>query len=174
MSAPSNERLAGQRALLRFLQRQNRISTTDMLRIEEALQYSAGATVHELLEREGLMSEKDLAVLLANTLRLRLIDLTSFPLDPQVARELKESIAIRYEVVPIKIENGTIEVVTANPLDLDGLKAVEFATGKRVQAVVATQVEVRDALAHAYLLQESLEQFLQHVPDEESVTLNEM
>ena len=69
MTAPTNERLAGQRALLRFLQRQNRISTTDMLRIEEALQYSAGATVHELLERENLMTEKDLALLLANTLR---------------------------------------------------------------------------------------------------------
>ena len=174
MTAPTNERLAGQKALLRFLQRQNRISTTDMLRIEEALQYSAGATVHELLEREGIMSEKDLALLLATTLRLRLIDLTSFPLDPQIARELKEGIAVRYEVVPIRIEGGTIEVVTANPLDLDGLKAVEFATGKRVTAVVATQVEVRDALAHAYRLQESLEQFLQHVPDEGSVTLNEL
>jgi type IV pilus assembly protein PilB len=173
MTAPTNERSAGQRALLRFLQRQNRISTADMLRIEEALQFSAGATVHELLEREGIMTEKDLALLLANTLRLRLIDLTSYPLDPQIARELKEQIAVRYEVVPIRIEQGTIEVATANPLDLDGLKAVEFATGKRVQAVVATQVEVRDALAHAYRLQESLEQFLQHVPDEGSVTLSE-
>ena len=43
-----------------------------------------------------------------------------------------------------------------------------------MQAVVATQVEVRDALAHAYRLQESLEQFLQHVPDEGSVTLSEV
>ena len=58
MTAPANERVAGQKALLRFLQRQNRISTTDMLRIEEALQYTAGATVHELLEREGLIERE--------------------------------------------------------------------------------------------------------------------
>ncbi len=64
--------------------------------------------------------------------------------------------------------------MTANPLDLDALKAVEFATGKRVQAVVATHVEVKDALAHTYRLQESLEQFLQLVPASESLVVNEL
>ena len=47
------------------------------------------------------------------------------------------------------------------------------ATGKRVQAVVATRPEINDALAHVYRLQESLDQFLQHVPDE-SLTINEL
>jgi hypothetical protein len=31
--------------------------------------------------------------------------------------------------VPIRVQGGTIEVATANPLDMDALKAVEFATG---------------------------------------------
>jgi type II secretory ATPase GspE/PulE/Tfp pilus assembly ATPase PilB-like protein len=130
--------------------------------------------VHDVLEREGIISQKDLALLLAETLRLRIVDLTTYPLDANVTRELKETIATRYEVVPIGIDERTIEVVTANPLDLDGLKAVEFATGKRVQAVVATHVEVKDALAHTYRLQESLEQFLQLVPAGESLVVNEL
>jgi type IV pilus assembly protein PilB len=167
------DRAAGQHALARFLQREGRLSATDAARLEEASQ-AENLSLHELLEREGLITEKDLAVLLATTLRLRLIDLTTYPLDPQVARELKETVAARYELVPVKIDEGTIEVATANPLDIDALKAVEFATGKRAVAVVATRVEVLDALAHAYRLQESLEQFLQHVPNNDSVTLNEL
>lgn len=172
MTAP--QRITGDRALLRFLARQGRITAEDVARVEKLLAEQADATVHDVLERENIISQKDLATLLANTLRLRSIDLTSFPLDANVTRELKENIATRYEVVPIAVDDRSIEVVTANPLDLEGLKAVEFATGKRVQAVVATHVEVQDALKHTYRLQESLEQFLQLVPAGEALVVNEL
>ncbi len=171
MSTP--ERASGARALLRFLVRQGRLGNDDVARIE-GLAQEAGVAVHDVLEREAIIGQKDLALLLAETLRLRMVDLTTFPLDANITRELKETIATRYEVVPIGVDERSIEVVTSNPLDLDGLKAVEFATGKRVQAVVATHVEVRDALAHTYRLQESLEQFLQLVPAGESLVVNEL
>ena len=167
------QRLTEQRALLHFLQRDKRLSAGEVAQMEEFAK-SERISVHEALERQGVISEKELATLLASTLRLSLIDLTSFPLDSQVVRALKESVAIKYEVVPIRMDTGTIEVATANPLDLDALKAVEFATGKRVQALVATRLEVRDALAHAYRLQESLEQFLNNVPTQASLTLTEL
>ena len=165
--------MSGDRALLRFLARQGRISADDATRVEKLLE-EPGTTAHDVLERESIISQKDLATLLANTLRLRIIDLTTYPLDANVTRELKETIATRYEVVPIAIDERSIEVATANPLDLEGLKAVEFATGKRVQAVVATHVEVKDALAHTYRLQESLEQFLNLVPAGEQLVVNEL
>ncbi len=171
MSGP--DRKDGARALLRFLARQGRLGNDDVARVEEMLS-DATLTVHDALEREGLLAQKDLALLLAETLRLKIVDLTTYPLDANVTRLLKETIATRYEVVPIAIHDRTIEVATANPLDLDGLKAVEFATGLRVQAVVATHIEVKDALAHTYRLQESLEQFLQLVPASESLVVNEL
>src|SRR6185369_14170275 len=171
MTGPS--RTTGNRALLRFLTRQGRITNEDAARVEEFLA-DLGLTVHDVLEREGLIGHKELARLLAETLRLKIVDLTTYPLDANVTRELKEAIATRYGIVPMRVDDRTIEVATANPLDLDGLKAVEFATGKRVQAVVATHVEVKDALAHTYRLQESLEQFLQLVPAGESLVVNEL
>ncbi|MEB2285425.1 MAG: hypothetical protein B6D46_01160 [Polyangiaceae bacterium UTPRO1] len=170
MSTP--ERLDGARALLRFLARQGRLGGEDVARVEGLI--ADGSPVHAVLEREELIGQKDLALLLAETLRLRIVDLTTYPLDANVTRELKEAIATRYEVVPIGLDAHTIEVATANPLDLDGLKAVEFATGKRAQPVVATHDEVKDALAHTYRLQESLEQFLQLVPAGESLVVNEL
>ncbi|HEY2387783.1 MAG TPA: ATPase, T2SS/T4P/T4SS family [Candidatus Binatia bacterium] len=172
MSTPASKRSNGIRALLRLLQKEGKVAADSVDRIAQEAD-EKGVAVSELLEREGILTEKDLAVLLATTLRLRIIDLTSYPFDPGLSRELKEAVAIRYNVVPIRIDERTIEVATANPLDIDALKAVEFATGKRVQAVVATRPEISDALTHVYRLQESLDQFLQHVPDE-SLTVNEL
>ncbi|MBI3768144.1 MAG: Flp pilus assembly complex ATPase component TadA [Deltaproteobacteria bacterium] len=172
MSTPASKPTEGRRALLRCLQREGKIAAEDVARLEKDAQEKS-VSVAEVLEAEGIITEKDLAVFLATTLRLRLIDLTSYPFDPQMARELKEPIATRYNVVPIRLDEHSIEVATANPLDIEALKAVEFATGKRVHALIATRQEVHDALAHVYRLQESLDQFLQHVPDE-SVTLNEL
>jgi type IV pilus assembly protein PilB len=172
MSTPQVRSSEAQHALLRFVQREGKVAAGDFVRLE-AVAAEKSISIAEVLEAEGIITEKDLAVLLATTLRLRLIDLTSYPFDPQLSRELKESTATRYELVPIRVEERAIEIATANPLDLDAVKAVEFATGKRVQLVVATRQEVRDALGHVYRLQESLDQFLQHVPDEQ-VTLNEL
>jgi type IV pilus assembly protein PilB len=168
----SPEHKAGQQALVHFLQRQGRLSAEEVALVEKAR--GEGQTVHEALEHAGIMPEKELALFLATALNLRTIDLTTYPLDAEVAREIKEGIATRYAVLPVHVEDGSIDVATANPLDIDALKAVEFATGKRVQALVATETGVRDATAHAYNLQESLEQFLQHVPDNESLTVAEL
>src|SRR5262245_29666885 len=169
----ASERLSGRRALLRFLQHHDKISAADALRLEELAQQSE-LSIHEVLESEGVVTERDLALLLANALRLKLIDLASFPLDTQVARALKEAVATKYEVIPIRLDEGVIEVVTANPLDHEALKAVEFNTGRRALASVATRVEVHDALAHAYRLQESLEEFLQGVSDDEPIAATQL
>jgi type IV pilus assembly protein PilB len=165
--------VGGHRALLRFLQRHEKLSAADAARLEAQLQ-QGGASLPELLEREEVIGERDLAYLLADTLRLKLLDLASFPVDSSVARVLKESVATQYEVLPIRVEAGIVEVATANPLDHEALRAVEFNTGRRVLASVATRTEIVDALAHAYRLQESLEQFLQGVPDEEPIAATQL
>ena len=164
---------AGQRALLRFLHKHGTIAADDHVRFEQ-LAGADPAALPEVLEREGVITERNLATLLSTTLRMRVIDLAAFPLDQQVARCLRESIATKYEVVPVALEDGTVEVAMVNPLDQEALKAIEFNTGRRVRAAVATRQEIRDALAHCYRLQESLDQFLQNIPDEGKVAITDL
>jgi type IV pilus assembly protein PilB len=139
------------------------LTAADALRLEQVVSRD-DAGISEILEREGVIEERDLAVLLADSLRLPLLDMTSIAVDPQLTRLVKEGLATKYQVVPVRLEDGVITVATTNPLDLDALRAVEFATGKRTQAAVATRTELRDALTHAYRLEESLDQFLRNVP----------
>ncbi len=160
------ELTSGQQALLRFLVRQSVVTAEHAARAEELCR-NEGLAVPEALERQGVMNDRELAERLAPALRLRLVDLVASTLDPTVTRLVKESLASRYEIVPVRVDGSRLDVATANPLDLEAIKAVEFATGKRVQFVLASRTEVRDAIAHTYRLEESLEQFLQNVPDPE-------
>jgi type IV pilus assembly protein PilB len=162
-----------QRALLRFLQRHGTLPPADQPRLEK-LTDSEGCTLPELLEREGVITERDLATLLSTTLRVPVIDLAAFPLDQQIARVLRESIATKYEVVPVALEEGLVEVAMVNPLDQEALKAIEFNTGRRVRPAIATRQEIRDALSHCYRLKESLDEFLQSIPDEGRVSITEL
>jgi type IV pilus assembly protein PilB len=165
--------LAGQRAVLRFLQREGRLSPEDAGRVDQlAVQHRA--SILELLEQEGLVRELELADLLAKVLRLPLVDLSTFPLDPQASRMIKEKIALKYEVVPLRMDEKTIEVGVSNPLDREAVKAVEFATGRRVQLCIGTRTAIREALTHIYRLEESLDEFLQQVPDQDTITLAEL
>jgi len=174
MAAPVREKHKGERALLRFLQRQGRLTAPDVARLEETL-LKDGGSVHQLLEHEGIISESDLAKLLADTLRLPRVDLAAYPLDRDLTRVVKEALATKYAIVPLRLEERLIEVATANPLDLDALRAVEFALGRRAQTVVATRQEITEGLAHVYRLEESLDQFLQGVANPgEQLTITEL
>jgi type IV pilus assembly protein PilB len=156
----------GQQALLRFLQKHKILTADDAVAIE-ALCRAEGVSVPEALERKQLMTDRQLAELLAPSLKLRLVDLASHTIDPIVTRLMKEALVTKYEALPLRLDGNTLDVATVNPLDLEALKAIEFATGKRVHFVVASRTEIHDAIKHTYRLEESLEQFLQNVPDQD-------
>jgi type IV pilus assembly protein PilB len=162
----------GQQALLRFLQRQNVLTAADAAAVETQCR-DDGISVPEALERRQIMTDRQLAELLAPALKLRLVDLASHTIDPVVTRLMKETLVTKYEALPLRLEGNTLDVATVNPLDLEALKAIEFATGKRVHFVVATRTEIHDAIRHTYRLEESLEQFLQNVPDQD-IALTEL
>ncbi|HYR96889.1 MAG TPA: hypothetical protein VEM57_09135, partial [Candidatus Binatus sp.] len=137
------------RAVLRLLEREGRLQGGDVARVTE-LAAKTDLGIHALLEREGVITETALAALFADRLHLRLIDAASVPLDPRATEVLRESVATRHEVVPVRLDEGMLEVATANPLDLEAMKAVEFATGRRLRPVVATRTGVMKALGRAF------------------------
>ncbi len=71
-------------------------------------------------------------------------------IDPRAVALLAERWARRHLVVPIAVDNGTVIVATANPLDLDAERAVAFATGHRVRWQIATAAEIEAQLDRAY------------------------
>jgi type II secretory ATPase GspE/PulE/Tfp pilus assembly ATPase PilB-like protein/CheY-like chemotaxis protein len=101
----------------------------------EALE-QAGATTAQLLETACALSTRQAA------------DLTG--IGPAQAQLLEKALAVRYGIVPVGLRDGMLEVATANPLQLDIERTLEFATGFRMQLTVASPAAVRMAVLRIY------------------------
>src|SRR5580765_7232458 len=97
------ELTTGQQALLRFLQKHN-VVTADQAGALEIACRDESIAIPEALEKKGIMTDRQLAELLAPALRLRLVDLASHTIDPVVTRLVKENLVTRYEVLPLRLE----------------------------------------------------------------------
>jgi type IV pilus assembly protein PilB len=161
------ENPSGNAALLRYLVRGGLVPAAVAQRAEAELAgQKNGASAIDWLVRNDVVGEDELARSLVETLRLPFVNLAAVALDPEVTALLREDLAMQYQVIPLRAQGQSLVIATANPLDRSALRAVEFATGKRVIVEVATWTAVRDALEHAYHLDDALNEYLKGVPDE--------
>ncbi len=171
----STEKASGNAALLRFLVRAG-VVASDAAQVAEAEigGQPPGTTVIEWLVRRGIATEQEVAEVLAKGLQLPVANLATMALSSSVTSLVREELAMQYLVVPVRIDENGLAVATANPLDRAALRAIEFATGKRVHAEVATLTAIRDALEHSYHLDDSLGAYLKGVPDEGDMPVAEL
>ena len=159
---PEDSTNSASAALLRFLRNQGALSEGAVQQVSR----SGRQSIFDALEAEGLLRERELAELLARVLRLPLIDLSTFPLNRSLTSVIKSRLATRHELIPIRMDDRTIEIATANPLDREAIKSVEFASGRRVRLAVATRTDLQRAIGELYRLDESIQEFLQETEDE--------
>lgn len=170
-----NPHKTGEAALAKFLV-SNGLLDNDAAR--EAVQESAaqgnGNSIIDVLQHKGLVSEELVAQKLAESLRIPYVNLPAMALDPGVIGLVREDLATRYKIVPLRAQDQILYVATANPLDREALHAIEFATGRRIHTEVAPLTAVRDALEHAYHLDEALDQYLRGVREDGEVPIWEL
>jgi type IV pilus assembly protein PilB len=166
---------AGNVALLRYLVRAGLISNEVAQTAEaELANQHDNVTAIDWLVSNGSVAEDQVAEALAKSLRLPFLDLAVVALDQSVTRLLREELAARYQAVPLRVQERTLTVAMANPLDRSGLRDIEFSTGMQIQVEVATQTALRDALAHAYHLDDALNEYLRAVPESNVVPVAEL
>ena len=135
----------GQRALLRFLEREG------LLRALPDPPAGEAAPTDELLFAAiaDTVAPAVLAERIASRLHLPLLEAHDV-VDPAAGALLTASVATRCGAIPVGLQGDLLEVATANPLDLDTVKTIEFASGRRVRVLVATPDTVRRMLVRLY------------------------
>jgi type II secretory ATPase GspE/PulE/Tfp pilus assembly ATPase PilB-like protein/8-oxo-dGTP pyrophosphatase MutT (NUDIX family) len=107
-----------------------------------------GQPLWETVVQAGLLSDDRVLTLASQHLRTSVADLRS---TKGPARDLlPERWARRFRVLPLRSVNGTLEVATADPLNLDCERAIAFATGKTVRMSLASPMMLSRALDAAY------------------------
>ena len=161
-------------ALLRCLVRSGVLSPEIARDAEAELGVEGQTGVVDWIIAKRLLGEDELARAIAKATRHTYVNLPALALDPGAVSLLKEETAVSHRVVPLRAPEGGLVVAIANPFNRDGLHAVEFATGRRVHAEVASCVAIHDAIEHAYHLDSALDAYLQRVKDDSETAVTEL
>lgn len=106
--------------------------------------------VGRYLVRKGLISEVDRVRCLAAQHGFEFADLSDREIDPQVARMVAHSTALRCKMIPIERRNGTLTVAMANPLDVSAVDEVAISTGLEPIPVISVEDDVLEAIFRCF------------------------
>ena len=111
---------------------------------------ASGRRLGDLLIEHELVSERDLAMVVAEQEGLAFVDLGKQDLDQQAVDLLSERSSRRHRAIAFRSENGATIVAVADPADNEGLDAIVAEVPGGVRFVVATTAEVDAALREAF------------------------
>lgn len=120
--------------------------------LQEALERGKvmGQRVGEALVSLDFASQADINNVLSAQLGLPVVDLSQMLILPSAVEALPESLARRYSVVPVDIEETRLTVASADPTNVLAEDAIQAATGYRVNWVLASPDDITRTLERAY------------------------
>lgn len=135
--------------------------TPEQLTAALAVQAAEGGKIGQVLVRQLVLDEEEIAQTLAEQKGLDCVRLTAFPIDRRAVSEIPERLARKRLIIPIAYEGDSLVLAMADPLDVEAIDDVRLTTGRSVVPVVATPTQIQYAiekyLASADALQEVVE-----------------
>jgi len=126
-----------------------KISLSNLERALE-LQRKEQGRIGTILARLGLVSERDLAEVLAEKLDLTVAGPDDYPEIPILENHLSLRFLKHHTVLPIGMGESSVEVAVADPLDDYAIRAIELLVGKEVVRRVGTSADIHAAIERLY------------------------
>ncbi len=121
--------------------------------LEEALQLQFNkphSHLGEILVEQGVVSPEIIALVLAAQSFAVYVRLKDVDVDPEAVALISERLAYQHTCLPVRATEDSLDLVIANPMDLVAIEDVECATNRRVNVLVATEKDLREALEKYY------------------------
>src|SRR4051794_2648060 len=94
----------------------------------------------------GIVSEGDLVSTLAARIGLEFVDLLDYSIDPSAVGLISDSLARRFQAVPIGWEDNRLVVAMADPSNVVAIDDIRTITGAEVRTVVSTRGAILEAI----------------------------
>jgi len=124
----------------------------DDFQLQSALahQRNWGGKLGAILIELEFIREEDIARVLGEKLRIPYVNLFEPPVPEAVLKLIKPDVAKKYNVMPAKKEGGALFVAMSDPLDIEAIDAIRFATGLNIKPSLAMSAEIKDAIRKYY------------------------
>jgi type II secretion system protein E len=90
----------------------------------------------------GLLTEEQTLQAFADELGMQYVNLKDFEIDPELLNLFPTSTIYRHSLLPLRRENGRVEVATSDPFDLEALDELSSLSNLRLEPVLARHDDV--------------------------------
>lgn len=122
----------------------------DVVRTMLDRQRQTPARFGEILVAHSVVSDHDIARVLSRQYGVEYADVNRLSITPEALASVSEALAKRHLILPVRLENRTLIAVTADPLNLEGVKEVEFHSGMKVRSLIGAKGAIREAIQYHY------------------------
>jgi len=124
--------------------------SSDQLDFALKEQKRTGDRLGSILRQLNLITEDDLAKVLAEAAGIQYVNVRTMSIDPSVVSLLPEAVARKYKVFPIAVENNSVTVAMADPLDVGTIDRVQQQTRRYVKVVSSTEFDILTTIDKYY------------------------
>ena len=110
----------------------------------------SGAPVVQLLQDFGIMKLDDILHVIAGHIGADVVSLKDREYPPELLQTVPARVAQMYHCLPVAVNNGTVQVALADPLDATRADEIHFAIKRDVQIVVADPDEIKKTIDRLY------------------------
>jgi len=104
----------------------------------------------ELLVRKGVVTRQALQSALARKMGYPLVDVETFPVEPDAVSKLPYAVSKRLEVLPLLLRDGRLIVAMEDPTRRDALDEIEFISQLKVTPTLTKIGTLQFAIPQAY------------------------
>lgn len=111
-----------------------------------AMRTDVGEDIGEFLVRLGMISERDRVRCVGIQHGIQFVELSGKQLDPEVAKLIPHSMALRHKAIPVERSQDILKVAMANPLDVQAVDDIAQVTGLEPLPLIAVEDEILEAI----------------------------
>ena len=164
-----------------LLVRNNTISNQQLAKALED-QKASGGRLGESLIKLGFIKELDLVRFLSKQYGMPSVNLTEIAILPEVIKIIPTDVAIKYQVIPVSLRDTTLIVAMVDPSNIFAIDDIKFLTGYRIEALVASESSMKQALDMHYGTTKGLDTLLEgmetegveYIGEEETVNISNL
>jgi type IV pilus assembly protein PilB len=124
--------------------------TDDQLKKALSTQKSEGGRLGSILVKLGFVQEDKLMTFLSKQYGVPYVDLSKFEINSAVIKHIPPDVAQKYRIMPINRAGATITIAMVDPSNIFAIDDIKFMTGYNVEAVVATEGAIVEAIKKYY------------------------
>jgi len=141
----------------------DKIITEEQLNISLEKQRNTKKNLDDILVESGLVTAYQIAEAFSRHLGIPVIKLSDYEIKLEIIQVLPENIIRNYQIIPVKIEQNTLYVAMADPLNLIALDEIRMVSKHKISPMIATKKEILAVIDRYFNLQQMVKQMLSDI-----------